>query len=126
MNRIEKDIFKGIFGAAEPLRSSQVEMPGARGEISELAGRSGSTDRLSSSPHSNQLTVFEFPSVRLHSQYGYITFGEWCWQEIARISAGGNRSAELIHGDGINAGRVAIVVGGNLGVAAATPYQKRI
>lgn len=57
-----------------------------------------------------QLTVFEHPGVMLHSQFGFVTFLEWCRKEKARINAGGGMRAEVIFGDGQFDGFCAIAV----------------
>jgi hypothetical protein len=88
---------------------SHVETPVARGEISEPNGRPGSTDR--SSTFENTLTVFDWPSVRLHSQYGFIPFGDWCALEVERINAGGRKKlARVVSGDGYHTGQIAVAV----------------
>lgn len=57
----------------------------------------------------NQVTVFDWPTTKLHSQYGFVTFREWCREEAARINSANGRRAEVIEGSGLNSGQIAVV-----------------
>ena len=53
------------------------------------------------------ITFYGSPDIKLHSEYGFITFLEWCIKEVARINKA-NKNV-VIHTNEV--GSIAIVKG---------------
>ncbi|MDE2104756.1 MAG: hypothetical protein KGL39_46395 [Patescibacteria group bacterium] len=54
-----------------------------------------------------QITIWEWPMVRLRSQYGVVSFEEWCRLEVERAADAGRRFFVGV-GDGIHRGKICL------------------
>jgi hypothetical protein len=54
-----------------------------------------------------QVSVWDWPFTVLPTQYGTLTYREWCEKEIQRLAVTGDE-AQILDGDGIHTGMISI------------------